>query len=140
MFLFINNELGISHCLYSPFPPLSVFSFPSCHFGKLYGLVMALSAVVSLLQYPFFSLVKGALDGDPLYVSRGQTTDAPVNSTYLLVAFTLLNHGLLPLCLQVNIALTVISLLAFIHPASVYLHCRSRASSRAKGQAVAVSS
>lgn len=46
-----------------------VFSFPSCHFGKLYGLVMALSAVFSLLQYPCFALVKGVLGGDPLYVS-----------------------------------------------------------------------
>ncbi|KAG7230357.1 hypothetical protein INR49_024462 [Caranx melampygus] len=82
-------------------------AFPSCHFGKLYGLVMALSAVVSLLQYPFFALVKGALDGDPLYV---------------------------------NIALTLISLLAFIHPVSVYLHCRNRASDRAKSEAVTASS
>lgn len=47
---------------------LCVFSFPSCHFGKLYGLVMALSAVFSLLQYPCFALVK-VLDGDPLYVN-----------------------------------------------------------------------
>lgn len=46
-----------------------VCSFPSCHFGKLYGLVMALSAVFSLLQYPCFALVKEVLGGDPLYVS-----------------------------------------------------------------------
>ena len=46
-----------------------VCSFPSCHFGKLYGLIMALSAVVSLLQYPCFALVKNVLGGDPLYVS-----------------------------------------------------------------------
>lgn len=44
------------------------FSFPACHFGKLYGLVMSASAVVSLLQYPCFTLVKGALQGDPFYV------------------------------------------------------------------------
>lgn len=50
------------------FLALCVFSFPSCHFGKLYGLVMALSAVFSLLQYPCFALVK-VLDGDPLYVN-----------------------------------------------------------------------
>ncbi|XP_028272410.1 solute carrier family 43 member 3b isoform X2 [Parambassis ranga] len=68
-------------------------AFPSCHFGKLYGLVMALSAVFSLLQYPCFALVKGVLGGDPLYV---------------------------------NIGLTLLSLLAFIHPLSVYLHCRKR--------------
>ncbi|XP_059202487.1 equilibrative nucleobase transporter 1-like [Centropristis striata] len=73
-------------------------AFPSCHFGKLYGLVMALSAVFSLLQYACFALVNGPLDGDPLYV---------------------------------NIALTLLSLLAFIHPLFVYLHCRSLASKRA---------
>ncbi|XP_074529428.1 solute carrier family 43 member 3b [Halichoeres trimaculatus] len=78
-------------------------AFPSCHFGKLYGLVMALSAVFSVLQYPCFALVKGALGGDPLYV---------------------------------NIGLTVLSLLAFIHPLSVYLHCRSLASKRAKNKVI----
>ncbi|XP_070769535.1 solute carrier family 43 member 3b [Enoplosus armatus] len=77
-------------------------AFPSCHFGKLYGLVMALSAVFSVLQYPCFALVKGALNGDPLYV---------------------------------NIGLTLLSLLAFIHPLSVYLHCRRLASQRAKSKA-----
>lgn len=77
-------------------------AFPACHFGKLYGMVMGLSAVFSLMQYPCFALVKGALDGDPLYV---------------------------------NVALTLLSLLAFIHPLSVYLHCRSLASQRAKNKA-----
>ncbi|XP_041800242.1 solute carrier family 43 member 3b [Chelmon rostratus] len=76
-------------------------AFPACHFGKLYGMVMGLSAVFSLMQYPCFALVKGALDGDPLYV---------------------------------NVALTLLSLLAFIHPLSVYLHCRSLASQRAKNK------
>ncbi|CAJ1058631.1 solute carrier family 43 member 3b [Xyrichtys novacula] len=78
-------------------------AFPSCHFGKLYGLVMALSAVFSVLQYPCFALVKGALGGDPLYV---------------------------------NIGLTLLSLLAFIHPLSVYLHCRSLATQRAKNKVI----
>ncbi|XP_029297468.1 LOW QUALITY PROTEIN: solute carrier family 43 member 3-like [Cottoperca gobio] len=73
-------------------------AFPSCHFGKVYGVVMALSAVFSLLQYACFALVNGPLDGDPLYV---------------------------------NIGLTLLSLLAFIHPLSVFLHCRSLASQRA---------
>lgn len=82
-------------------------AFPSCHFGKLYGLVMALSAVFSLLQYPCFALVKGALNGDPLYV---------------------------------NIGLTVLSLLAFIHPLSVYLHCRRVSSQRANSKAISASS
>ncbi|XP_029703386.1 solute carrier family 43 member 3b isoform X2 [Takifugu rubripes] len=72
-------------------------AFPSCHFGKLYGMVLALSAVFALLQYPCFALVKGALNGDPLYV---------------------------------NIALTLVSLLAFIHPLYVYLHCRKLSSQR----------
>ncbi|KAG9332270.1 hypothetical protein JZ751_015431, partial [Albula glossodonta] len=58
-------------------------AFPACHFGKLFGLMMSLSAVVSLLQYPCFALVEEVLDGDPLYV---------------------------------NIGLTLLTLLAFIHP------------------------
>uniref|UniRef100_A0A667Y9I0 Solute carrier family 43 member 3 n=1 Tax=Myripristis murdjan TaxID=586833 RepID=A0A667Y9I0_9TELE len=82
-------------------------AFPPCHFGKLYGLVMALSAVVSVLQYPCFALVKGALGGDPLYV---------------------------------NVALTVLSMLAFIHPAYVYLYCRRLASQRAKSKEADTSS
>lgn len=72
-------------------------AFPSCHFGKLYGLVMALSAVFSVLQYPCFTLVKDVLGGDPFYI---------------------------------NIGLTVLSLVAFIHPISVYLHCRRAVSQR----------
>lgn len=43
--------------------------FPPQHFGKLYGLAMALSALVALLQYPCVALVRGPLGGDPFYVS-----------------------------------------------------------------------
>ncbi|XP_030000913.1 solute carrier family 43 member 3-like [Sphaeramia orbicularis] len=73
-------------------------AFPVCHFGKLFGLVIALAGLFSLLQYPCFILVDDVLDGDPLYV---------------------------------NIALTLLILFAFIHPFSVYLHCRSLASQEA---------
>lgn len=73
-------------------------AFPSCHFGKIYGMVMGLSAVFSLLQYPCFALVKDVLNGDPFYV---------------------------------NIGLTLLSLLAFIHPISVYLHCRQASRNKA---------
>ncbi|NXW89295.1 S43A3 protein, partial [Alopecoenas beccarii] len=44
-------------------------AFPPQHFGKLYGLAMALSALVALLQYPCVTLVRGPLGGDPFYVS-----------------------------------------------------------------------
>uniref|UniRef100_A0A8B9LKK4 Solute carrier family 43 member 3a n=1 Tax=Astyanax mexicanus TaxID=7994 RepID=A0A8B9LKK4_ASTMX len=71
-------------------------AFPAQHFGKLYGLVMSLSAVVSLLQYPCLALVK-TLGGDPFYV---------------------------------NISLTVLTLLAFIHPLSIFLYCRRLANQR----------
>ncbi|KAI2657228.1 Solute carrier family 43 member 3 [Labeo rohita] len=84
-----------SVCAATPILPLQ---FPSVHFGKLFGMVMALSAIVSLLQYPCFTLIKGPLGGDPLYV---------------------------------NIGLTVLSLLAFINPLYVYLHCRRQAAQRA---------
>ncbi|XP_078530458.1 equilibrative nucleobase transporter 1-like isoform X2 [Lissotriton helveticus] len=46
-------------------------AFPLKHFGKLYGLLFALSALVSLLQYPCFTLVKDVLHGDPFYVNIG---------------------------------------------------------------------
>ncbi|XP_047222385.1 solute carrier family 43 member 3a isoform X2 [Girardinichthys multiradiatus] len=72
-------------------------AFPACHFGKLYGLVMALSAVISLLQYPCFALVKGALRGDPFYV---------------------------------DITLTLLTVLVFIHPVYIFIHCRRQAHSR----------
>ncbi|XP_066574786.1 solute carrier family 43 member 3a isoform X2 [Amia ocellicauda] len=75
-----------------------IIAFPACHFGKLYGLLMSLSAIVSVLQYPFFTLVKGPLEGDPLYV---------------------------------NVALIGLSVLAFVHPINVYLHCRRAARRRA---------
>ncbi|KAL6117617.1 slc43a3 [Pungitius sinensis] len=48
-------------------------AFPQCHFGKLYGLIMSLSAVLSVLQYPCFALVNGPLDGNPLYVNIALT-------------------------------------------------------------------
>ncbi|NWV31918.1 S43A3 protein, partial [Grantiella picta] len=44
-------------------------AFPPQHFGKLYGLAMALSALVALLQYPCVALVQGPFQGDPFYVS-----------------------------------------------------------------------
>ncbi|XP_053537980.1 equilibrative nucleobase transporter 1 [Ictalurus punctatus] len=74
-------------------------AFPPAHFGKLYGTVKALSALLSVLQYPCFSLITGPLGGDPFVV---------------------------------NVALTILSCLAFIHPLSVYLHCRRRAARRTK--------
>ncbi|KAI3352774.1 hypothetical protein L3Q82_019351 [Scortum barcoo] len=73
------------------------FAFPACHFGKLYGLMMSMSAVFSLLQYPCFALVKGALDGDPFFV---------------------------------DVALTLLTLLVFIHPVYVFIHCRRLARHR----------
>ncbi|XP_072281296.1 equilibrative nucleobase transporter 1 isoform X2 [Pyxicephalus adspersus] len=44
-------------------------AFPAKHFGKLYGLVMSLSAVISLLQYPAFYIIRTHLNKDPLYVN-----------------------------------------------------------------------
>ncbi|XP_057700173.1 equilibrative nucleobase transporter 1-like isoform X2 [Corythoichthys intestinalis] len=74
-------------------------AFPACHFGKLYGLVMSMSAVISLLQYPCFALIRGPLGGDPFYV---------------------------------DIALTLITLVVFIHPLFVFIHCKKIAQHRRK--------
>ncbi|XP_067916303.1 equilibrative nucleobase transporter 1-like [Heterodontus francisci] len=46
-------------------------TFPLCHFGKIYGLGQAISAIVSLLQYPFFTLIQGPLQDNPLYLNIG---------------------------------------------------------------------
>ncbi|XP_062296410.1 equilibrative nucleobase transporter 1-like [Scomber scombrus] len=72
-------------------------AFPASHFGKLYGLVMSMSAIISLLQYPCFALVKGPLGGDPFFV---------------------------------DIVLIVFTLLVFIHPIYVFIHCRKTARNR----------
>ncbi|XP_075073315.1 equilibrative nucleobase transporter 1-like isoform X3 [Mixophyes fleayi] len=43
--------------------------FPPRYFGKLYGLVMALSALISTLQYAAFHILRTHLGGDPFYVN-----------------------------------------------------------------------
>ncbi|XP_043539095.1 solute carrier family 43 member 3-like [Chiloscyllium plagiosum] len=45
--------------------------YPSCHFGKIYGVGQTLSAFISLLQYPCFALIQGPLNNDPLFVNIG---------------------------------------------------------------------
>lgn len=100
--------------------------FPAIHFGKLYGLAMSISAVVSLLQYPCFTLVKGALHGDPFYVG------APLHHQCIQQPFhldkSLCRIRLLPL--QVDVALTLLTLLVFVHPVYTFVHCRSLARRR----------
>ncbi|XP_030917364.1 solute carrier family 43 member 3 [Geospiza fortis] len=54
------------------------WGFPPQHFGKLYGLAMALSALVALLQYPCVALVQGPLQGDPFYGHPGDIPDPRV--------------------------------------------------------------
>ncbi|XP_071773237.1 equilibrative nucleobase transporter 1-like [Centroberyx gerrardi] len=48
-------------------------AFPMCHFGKISGLAMSLSALTLLLQFPLLHLVQHQLHGDPLYVNIGVT-------------------------------------------------------------------
>nr|XP_012605424.1 solute carrier family 43 member 3 isoform X2 [Microcebus murinus] len=55
--------------LYGSNATFLTLAFPSEHFGKLFGLVMALSAIVSLFQFPIFTLIKGPLQNDPFYVN-----------------------------------------------------------------------
>ncbi|XP_072420731.1 equilibrative nucleobase transporter 1-like [Chiloscyllium punctatum] len=55
--------------LYGGHASFVAIGFPSCHFGKVFGTLMALSAVFSLLQYPCFALVKGPLQDDPMYLN-----------------------------------------------------------------------
>ncbi|XP_077349314.1 equilibrative nucleobase transporter 1 isoform X1 [Lithobates pipiens] len=44
-------------------------AFPAKYFGKLFGLMMSLSAVIALFQYPAFYIIQTHLHGDPLYVN-----------------------------------------------------------------------
>lgn len=74
-------------------------TFPSTHFGKVFGISMSISALFSLLQYPCFALAKGPLHDDPLYL---------------------------------NISFVVLSVLTFIHPLNVHLHCRKKMKSLLK--------
>ncbi|OXB59717.1 hypothetical protein ASZ78_012638 [Callipepla squamata] len=77
-------------------------AFPPQHFGKLYGLTMALSGLVVLLQYPCIALVRGVLEGDPFYVSA-------------------------PHCPWMNVGLIAVVLLAYVSPVVVVRECRRRA-------------
>ena len=43
--------------------------FPSEHFGKLYGMTMTLGGIVSLLQFPFYSLVLRSFNGNFIIVN-----------------------------------------------------------------------
>lgn len=107
---------------------MSVSRFPPCHFGKIYGILMSLAALFSLLQYLCFTLVQDFLDGDPLYVSLRHTLYIKKTDQLAFLGMRETEPSLL--CLQVNIALTLLILVAFIHPANVYLHCRRRAKER----------
>ncbi|XP_048476657.1 equilibrative nucleobase transporter 1-like isoform X1 [Rhincodon typus] len=55
--------------LYGGHAAFVAIGFPPCHFGKVFGTLMALSAVISLFQYPCFALVKGPLQDDPTYMN-----------------------------------------------------------------------
>ncbi|XP_055486816.1 equilibrative nucleobase transporter 1-like isoform X2 [Leucoraja erinacea] len=55
--------------LYGGFSAFLVMAFPLCHFGKLFGTMQTLAAIVSVLQYPCFILVSGPLQGNPLYLN-----------------------------------------------------------------------
>ncbi|XP_029018844.2 solute carrier family 43 member 3a [Betta splendens] len=72
-------------------------AFPTYHFGKLYGLMITMSSIICLVQYPYFALVNGPLKGDPLLV---------------------------------NIVLSLFTLLVFIHPIYIFIHCRKLARTR----------
>ncbi|XP_067897441.1 equilibrative nucleobase transporter 1-like [Heterodontus francisci] len=57
--------------LFGDYATFVTIAFPPCHFGKVYGLGLAIAAVVTLLQYPCFALVQGPLRGNPLYLNIG---------------------------------------------------------------------
>lgn len=149
--------------LYFTCKPLCLWRFPPAHFGKLYGTLLALSAVVSLLQYPCFEIINGPLNGDPFAVSHTFPFHSHTSSyshtwleqtkwTHLIInrkekdtvfMFVLKwSEEFILMCCplpQVNVALTILSCLAFIHPIYVYNHCRHQAAQRAKAENITTS-
>uniref|UniRef100_A0A4X2KDY1 Solute carrier family 43 member 3 n=1 Tax=Vombatus ursinus TaxID=29139 RepID=A0A4X2KDY1_VOMUR len=75
-FTFILQVISRSF-LYGGNAAFITLAFPSQHFGKIYGTVMMLSALISLLQFPIFIFIKGTLQGDPTYVSNIPVTTPP---------------------------------------------------------------
>ncbi|KAJ8404455.1 hypothetical protein AAFF_G00337220 [Aldrovandia affinis] len=69
-FTFILQVLTISF-LFGGNSAFIRIAFPSCHYGKLFGLVLCLSGVVLLFQFPLTILVNDVLQGNPLYVNIG---------------------------------------------------------------------
>ncbi|XP_036621274.1 solute carrier family 43 member 3 [Trichosurus vulpecula] len=67
-FTFILQVISRSF-LYGGNAAFITLAFPSQHFGKILGTAMTLSAVISFLQFPIFVLIKGPLQGDPIYVN-----------------------------------------------------------------------
>ncbi|XP_029912215.1 solute carrier family 43 member 3-like [Myripristis murdjan] len=59
--------------LYGGHQAFLCIAFPMCHFGKLSGLVMSLSTVTLLLQFPVLHLIQHQLHGDPLFVNVALT-------------------------------------------------------------------
>ncbi|XP_062915611.1 equilibrative nucleobase transporter 1-like [Mobula hypostoma] len=68
---FLTFILHVIHVafLYGSDSAFVAVAFPPCHFGKVCGTTQALGAVVSLIQYPCFILVKGPLKNNPLYMN-----------------------------------------------------------------------
>ncbi|KAG8125401.1 hypothetical protein E2320_020591 [Naja naja] len=92
-------------------------AFPLEHFGKLYGLVMGLSAVVSLLQYACFTLIKGPLKGDSFI---------DPNSLRVILFEDWVFSFFFYLSFQVDIAFVVLMLLALVNPFMVWQECKRR--------------
>ncbi|KAJ8373421.1 hypothetical protein AAFF_G00265480 [Aldrovandia affinis] len=74
-FTFVLQVLTMSF-LYGGHSAFIRIAFPSCHYGKLFGLVLCLSGVVLLLQFPLTILVNDVLQGNPLY-PRSEHADVP---------------------------------------------------------------
>lgn len=90
---FVTSTWGVlfSLCILLPYPELQYFSFvlqvifrsflyggnasfiallfPIHHFGKIYGMTLTLSGIVSLLQFPFFTMVLRVFEGDFLIIN-----------------------------------------------------------------------
>lgn len=130
IFTWLNCHLSVSVCAVSRHATLG-----SCTVWS--WLCRQCSLCCSIPASPWWKLWMETLY---MWVRSDGTTLNPITALTLLLPLPLLLFLLVPsslnsprsllVWLQVNVGLTLLSLLAFIHPLAVYLHCRRLASQR----------
>ncbi|XP_028400752.1 solute carrier family 43 member 3-like [Dendronephthya gigantea] len=64
-------QVSMRAFLYAALISFTLRAFPVEHYGKLYGFITLVGAVISLLQYPAIVLIDGPSNGNPYWVNFG---------------------------------------------------------------------